>query len=419
MFLNRLRLKNIRCFDEIELDFSTEGGSPRKWTVLLGENGTGKSTILRSIGLVTSGSDALTELLSRPEHWIRQGARRGLIEADLVAPTGDVSTLILEIDRTKSVAETISRSLESLDHLNVALKRSAANYFVCGYGVSRRMSVRDVRRAKTSGFKDIRAQCIATLFDADALLNPLESWAMDLDYQREGPGLDIIRSALDGFLPGLKFEQINRTAGQVWFSTDDGVIPLQLLSDGYQNVATLMGDLLYRITETFDKDEMPLRSTGLLMIDEIDLHLHPKWQRFLISLLNDKLPNYQLIVTTHSAITAQQAVEDSLHSLKRVGKSVTLQEFEGDPASLLVGQLLMTDAFGLKSDESLRIEEMKARYMALRDGANLSDGHADEMEDLKVRLAKVPVSTRSNAHVHGEAHELIQRITDELSKRGQ
>lgn len=91
------------------------------------------------------------------------------------------------------------------------------------------------------------------------------------------------------------------------FKTPEGEVPLDDLSDGYQNVAVWVGDLLYRITSTFGDYKSPLKARGVLLIDEIDLHLHTKWQRSLLSFLKNKLPNFQLIVTTHSPMVAQQA----------------------------------------------------------------------------------------------------------------
>ena len=65
-------------------------------------------------------------------------------------------------------------------------------------------------------------------------------------------------------------------------------------------VAAWIGDLLYRITETFEDYRAPLEARGLLLVDEIGLHLHPSWQRQLLDYISRKLPNFQRVVTTHS-----------------------------------------------------------------------------------------------------------------------
>jgi hypothetical protein len=92
---------------------------------------------------------------------------------------------------------------------------------------------------------------VASLFDPDALLAPLESWAMDMDYLREKTGIQTVRKVLNNFLPDVSFSRIDKKKGVLLFRTPDGVVPLRLMSDGYKNMACWIGDLLYRIMETF------------------------------------------------------------------------------------------------------------------------------------------------------------------------
>ena len=99
-----------------------------------------------------------------------------------------------------------------------------------------------------------------------------------------------VRKVLSDFLPELTFSKIDKKNRALLFKTEDGLVPLESLSDGYQNVAAWVGDLLYQITEIFDDYNNPLTVRGLLIIDEVDLHLHPKWQRILLDFLNTQLP---------------------------------------------------------------------------------------------------------------------------------
>lgn len=418
MFLTQLRLKNIRCFKDLLIDFGEAEGEPRKWTVILGENGTGKSTILRAIALITCGSDGLTDLLSHPDFWVRRGTTQGTIEAVVVTKEGEKRELSLNIGAKDTVSRIISNSIDSLAPLNAALEHTNRSYFVAGYGVSRRLSGKESRRSRTSRFENVRAQSVATLFDADATLNPLESWAMDLDYRKRQAGVGTVRKVLSDFLPGLTFERIDRDSGRLLFKTSDGIVPLQYLSDGYQNVAAWIGDLLYRISETFDDYKSPLNTRGMLIVDEIDLHLHPKWQRFLLSFLNKKLPNMQIVVTTHSVVIAQQAPENSLFYLMRKGKSIALEAFGSDPGTLLINQLLMTDAFGLDSDESLQVEELKDRYRKLRDKKTRSKGENSKLAKLARELKEIPVAGRANMVLQQDQIRLLRRIEKEIREIG-
>ena len=85
MFLKSIHLNNVKCFSDIDLSFEDENGDIRKWTLLLAENGMGKSTLLKAIGLVTAGSDAIADLLGEPSDWIRSETRGCEISAVLVA----------------------------------------------------------------------------------------------------------------------------------------------------------------------------------------------------------------------------------------------------------------------------------------------------------------------------------------------
>jgi hypothetical protein len=194
----------------------------------------------------------------------------------------------------------------------------------------------------------------------------------------------------------------------------DGIVPLQYLSDGYQNVAAWVGDLLFRISEAFDDYKSPLKARGLLIIDEVDLHLHPIWQRSLHTFLTKKLPNLQLLVTTHSAITAQQANENELNYLVRERKRINLRTFKDDPSKLLVSQLLMSDIFGLETDEALPVEKKKNRYRQLRDKSPIGTKEKDELERLKDELLSLPQAGVSNLTLHKEQIELMKKIQTEL-----
>jgi predicted ATPase len=417
MFLKSIRLVNVKCFEELDLSFQLEDGSMRKWTVLLGENGLGKSTLLKAIALVACGSEALTDLLTEPREWVRNGAEACEISAVLVTKQMEERNISLRIEREDLRKDVLFRNQESLSLIDRALAHASRNYFLAGYGAYRRYSSRDSRLQLTSGFHDVRAQSVATLFDPDATVNPIESWAMDLDYLENGTATEVIRDVLNGFLPNISFNSIDKKRGRLLFDTPDGIVPLELLSESYQSVVSWVGDLVYRVMQTFGDYRSPLSTRGLLLIDEIDLHLHPKWQRALLSFLDRRLPNFQLIVTTHSPVTAQQAGPGQLHYLTRPHEKIQIEQFTGDPRTLLVNQLLMTDVFGVESDESLEVQEKKARYAELRSQRSASPQEQAEMEELANYLTNVPQGGRSNLVLQEEQADLLRAIGKELRER--
>jgi hypothetical protein len=393
MFLKRLALQDIRSIEQLELSFETDEGQVRKWTLILGENGAGKSTVLRAAALVTAGSDALPELLEQPDAWIRIGSERCSIAADLVTADGEERHISLSWTRGQSIREIFEKNRETLDRLDAALSHADRNYFTVGYGTSRRLPGIRSSAPMREVYSHPRAARVATLFSNDAVLNPLDTWAMDLDYRRKGVGIDIIRSALGDLLPGIKLLRIDKAQRALLFETPDGPVALDQLSDGYQNAAGWCGDLLYRITETYQDYKHPLKARGLLLIDEIDLHLHPVWQRRLRQFLDEKMPNFQILATTHSPLTAQEAGAGELYFLRRPQPTapVELEQYRGAPNRLFTHQVLMSPAFGLESVNSKRVQDMRAEYEQLKGKtAQLRPTEKRRMNMLAEQLAELP-----------------------------
>lgn len=418
MFLRKLTLQNFKCFSKLELDFEQTPTRNRQWTLLLGENGTGKSNLLKAIALITCGSNALGEIVGSLDSWIAIGKPSCTIKACLTTKKGEERELALKIKRGDTLSRLVNSNQKALHLIDDAIDNAERNYFVVGYGASRRLvsSAAGSVGYTESGRYGSRADNIRNLFDAGATLNPLAAWIMDLDYREGKNGLAVIQEALNSFLPGISFHSIDKRQKQVLFQTNDGLVPLEQLSDGYQNMAAWIGDLLYRITETFHDHRHPLHARGLLLLDEIDLHLHPKWQRLLYDFISEKLPNFQVIATTHSALTAQQAGEGELFALRRnTRQAVELIPFIGSPQQLLVNQLLMSPVFGLATDESREVETAKQQYTQLKArGKNLTDSEKRELAVLSSRL--VETRPQRNTPLIGDPEmDLLQRIEASLN----
>jgi energy-coupling factor transporter ATP-binding protein EcfA2 len=367
MYLSRIALTNVRSMASLAIDFGAgpeaPAGTNRRWTLLLGENGCGKSTVLRAIGLLLAGSEALPELLGDADAWIRNGMRQCRIAGTLVTAKGERREIALELHRGDGLRQIFERNAQTLEALDAAIRHADRNYFVLGYGVSRRPPETGQRASgplddTARSSRSPRARALASMFSPDASLVSLQRWAMDLDYRRGEAALAPIRAALNQLMRGMNFSRIDKASGQLIFKTVDGEVPLNQLSDGYQNMAAWCGDLLFRITEAFPDRKDPLATRGVLLIDELDLHLHPVWRRQLVDFLSNLLPNFQFIATTHSALTAQQSGEGELFVIRREGakQRPTLVPFVGEPRLMMLHQLLMSPMFGLESTDSVAVE---------------------------------------------------------------
>ena len=430
MFLRSLSIRNLRSIGDLSISFEVQDTKDkiitRKQTLLLGQNGTGKSSLLRAIALLTAGSNSLGELLGQTDDWIRNGADTCELVAVLATKQGVERTVRLTLQRGASLREVLAQNEESIDQLESALNHADRNYFVVGYGASRRLNTgENAWYSQRGAYSSDRSNNVATLFRNDAELNPLTAWAIDLDYQAESPetSSQVIRQSLDDLLPGVRFHAIDKARKQLLFETAEGVVPLHLLSDGYQNMTAWIGDLLYRISTIFRDYRTPLEARGLLLIDEVDLHIHPVWQRHLLAFLRRKLPNFQIVATTHSPLTAQQAAEGELFSLQRGPQAgqVELVPFAGNPQKMLLHQLMMSEAFGLETDESVAVEEAKNTYRALHDKkeshAPLTLAENYQLKQLSTELRELPGATQySNTLLDADQMALLQQLKQELSR---
>ena len=420
MFLREIELTNFKCHEYLFLSFETdsESKSNRKTTFLLGENGTGKSALLKAIALITAGSSALGDLLGVPDELIKNGKKFCEISAALTTAEGEERRIKLRIDRGFHLKNIIERNTDSLELIDRAITHADRNYFVIGYGASRRLNRGSQFFGSGSDFSSPRSLNIQSLFNPDAQMVSLSSWAMDLDYTGKGDGLKTVKKALDAFLVGnVKFKSIDKEKKQLIFSTSDGDVPLNQLSDGYQNVSAWVGDLMYRINENFKNFKDPLKARGLLLIDEIDLHLHPKWQRQLHAFLMTKLPNFQIKATTHSTFNAQQSDENELYALRRDRKKVELIPFRGAPNKMLLHQILMSPVFGLETDESLKVEEakFKLREISLKGKKSIADEKA--IDKYSRTLDESSFNVRTNGLLSNKDLDLLNTINQELKSK--
>lgn len=370
MYLASIQLKNFRAVRDMTLDFQGGGpdGATRRWTVLLGENGCGKTSVLKAIGLLLAGSEALPDLLGAADQWIHNGETQAELRAVICTAEGEERKVSLALHRGDGRDTVIKRNAKGLALLDAAIRHADRNYFIAGYGAFRRPP--DASSQRSSSWEPGRASQLATLFSHSAQLVSLEHWAMDLDYRNGKKGRQVIADALAKLLPGMSFLGIDKESRSVMMSTVDGHVPLRQLSEGYQAMAAWAGDLLFRMTETFKDRVDPLNARGVLLIDEMDLHLHPVWKRTLVNFLDQAFPHLQIIATTHSPLSVQQCREGELYVVKREEGVPRLWPFKGDPSNLRLSELFLSPLIGLDTLDSPRVAALRdqARDIELKAG---------------------------------------------------
>jgi hypothetical protein len=415
VFLKRILLENVRSIASCEISFERAPGEPRRRTILLGDGGAGTSTILRSIGLLLAGRNALLHLLPTPDHWIRNGSRSCMLLAEIVSPGNEMLQIEIGIKRGDSSAKVLERNSGSLKMLDGLIGKDDAAYPLFGYGASRRLTSTD--SADTTTFQRVRN--LSTLFSSDATIPSFEAWALDLA-ARSRKGNTLVRDALDGLLPGARFHAIDRRKGVITFETADGIVPLAELGDGARGLVVWFGDLLRALVEAFPDRKDPLAASGLLLIDELELHLHPTYERLLLGTLAEKLPNFQIVAATHSPLTAHQARSGELFVLQRPDSDgpAMLHQYQGDPSRLMLHQILVSPLFGLDTGDSAEVEKLRREHRELgsQPSRAMSPSERRRAEELEEEIRDLP---RWNSMLPGEEEKLalLKSIEQAVSRR--
>jgi energy-coupling factor transporter ATP-binding protein EcfA2 len=357
---DRLHLRNVRCFREATLELD-----PRV-TVLLGENGSGKTTLVEALAWLGAVEEA------EPAEFPR--ARR--------AKSGEMA--LVQAGRPRPAARWMFGSQGD------GSRKTPTERPLFAYGRYRRVLFPEepglgppptpAQDLDELAHRAGRGRAV-TVFEPDNhLLRDLSRYLGALHLGREiDPRLEKVWERLNRSLPelgqgieGVVMER-GRTRyvpkvvrhGQGW--------ELRELSDGYQAILVVIFDLILRYAYLFLDLENPLDGAATVAVDEVDLHLHPRWQRVVVRQLTSLFPNTQLILTTHSPAVVQGAID-------RRHRVITLQEGKDgvQPRALTerelkslegaeIGSVLLEDRlFDVRSRYSPVFGEVEERVAALQ-----------------------------------------------------
>jgi predicted ATP-binding protein involved in virulence len=247
------------------------------------------------------------------------------------------------------------------------------NFHIYAYGVSR-------YPAKTSLSESVCEDC-DSLFYQDKYLVNIEEWLMQLDYaaknekETAASRLAKIKELLCGNLfpeiVDFKFETSDTLHNSVLFQTTDGWFRYTQLGYGYQSMLSWVIDLCKRMFERYPDSENPLSEDAIVLVDEIDLHLHPMWQRDVISFLSKVFPNVQFIVTTHSPLVIQSMNDVNLYVLHREGNKVKVERSSVSNFKGWTVEEILRDTMQLESD--IHSDEYQESIQKFDEGLDQND----------------------------------------------
>lgn len=356
MYIKKVEFTNLRCFKHGEMDFRYPGdgitvpdGVPNLENVnlILGVNGAGKTTALKAVALSLMAQMPSTGFV--PDSLIRREKRSYHKFASIKLDTHPHKNTYSEYThyfeaRIKKIHET--EQLVSMNNLQdkVFYNPRSPEYFIVAYGATRRTETGNFEASYRRKLRSERYERVAGLFEDHLAMSPFQQLISD-----ELSKIIKFKHLLEKLLP-YSLELLLLSDSHVSFEQDGIQISLAGLSDGYRAYVGWVMDLLHHLKNICPPKKKFEDLTGVVMVDEIDLHIHPSWQKTIIEQVARALPNLQFIFTTHSPIVAGSVSRQNLWIVKTAedGSSI-LERPNREIYGLNADQILTSDIFGLQS----------------------------------------------------------------------
>jgi uncharacterized protein (TIGR02646 family) len=353
--IDRIVVHNLKVVKDLELTMPTSSDPDlTAWLTLLGENGSGKSTVLQAVGLALMGKKYRDALKLDASTYVRHRAESGYVDVYL---TGGTEPIHLEFSASSK-----------------RFKGSPAEpkVLLLGYGATRLLPRGNAKPQSTSAVARVD-----NLFNPFVPLGDAHTWLLGLDPKSFSTVARRLKKLL--FL-----------APQARFGRDDGRVevsglPLEQLSDGSQSVLALAADIISVMISRWSAMEA---AEGIVLIDELGAHLHPRWRMRIVTSLREVFPRVQFLVSTHDPLC--------LRGLKD-GEVVVMQRNEQNEAvaltdvpsveSLRVDQLLTSEFFGLYSTVDPTLDQLFDDYYFLKAKPHRTKADQRRLGDLEKELA--------------------------------
>jgi len=404
MYVRELELAQFRCFDRerIELQVPQSEREGSNVTLLLGNNGAGKSSILRALALTT-----LCGIIDQsgfvPRYLVRWSSERKDKQASLTATVElteqDAPGLTEDQRRVEQVEARIVRRrdterVEGPDELHGAWEglydEDAASFLVLGYGATRREDFSEsFDPAAQRKHRSARYQRVASLFEDQVALVPLRAWLPRASKDRRDEVIELINSLMPEAVRLLRPLQTNEHGDLIWLQ-DATMTPQSALSDGYRGFIALIGDIVYQLQKVAPRKTRLRELSGIVLIDEIDLHLHPSWQRVVAPTFARVFPRLQFVMTTHSPIVTGTLRAQNIIVLELARSSdedsdgyprVVAKRLHETVHGLNADQILVSDYFGLSTTRAPAAVDSQ-RELARRAAADDKDAAVEFVRQL-------------------------------------
>lgn len=334
MKVARLKLNNYGGFSTLDMKFSPN------MNVLTGPNGSGKSTVLRAVAhmlnlftyrLAETKSVALTDAsIKNGENYTSiqiecDGSRGAVSWGSARARTGKLAPY-------KSHLENLNQYVKNLK-ADYTVNPALVNFPVIAYYPTSRTWFDIPQRIRTQHiFTPLHTYAGSPISGADfrlffewyrqrqeeenrCKLRHYAAGNAELGETWQDGGLKVVRKVFSCFFENFAYMSVESSPMRLEICKDGAKLSFQQLSDGEKALLSLVSDIAFRLYLANTNMKNPLEGTGIILIDEIELHLHPAWQRTVIPNLQKIFPNCQFIISTHSPLVLNRIENGSVYSL--------------------------------------------------------------------------------------------------------
>jgi predicted ATP-binding protein involved in virulence len=348
MKIKQLRMQSFRGISDLILDLDPQ------LNLLIGNNGTGKSSILDCIGAFIEHISDQVKLLYQNQNNLNQFIAKQFkpIFKDDDIPVGITEEIEIQlrailnsldfqicIQRMRGTPSKVSVEIKDLSLATNYLKslfHAESIPVLIYYSVKRDIlfealpdSIEDKNYSILNAYNRafIGGQVIfKEFFEWFKLLEELENERIRDNPNYRDKQLESVRQAIYTFLPEFKDLRIRRRPElRMTVTKNDAELTINQLSDGEKNLLAMVGDLARRLAIANPEMEKSEQGSGVVLIDEIELHLHPKWQRMVIPALLRTFPNCQFIITTHSPQVLGEVKDGKIYRLANTESGVTAE----------------------------------------------------------------------------------------------
>lgn len=318
MKVSNIVLHNFRKYEHARFNFHDH------FTVLIGDNGAGKTTILDALALMLStylqGSkiktgrsvigpdDARFIIRTKEGQFFREPQKDVYLTSESIFRGSTIYWQRDIGDRGGKAKDLVNMGAE--DRYLISKGESPELPLLLYYGAGRLWDVhRDIETEKPGSQLDAYRFCLDPKSDQKAF----EKWFKKLSFselQKKNTisALDVVKEAVLTCIPDAKMFYHDTDEDQIMIDLENsGLMPFNYLSDGYRNMVAMVADIAHRASRLNPHfgTTAAKETSGVVLIDEIDLHLHPKWQRRVVGDLQSAFPRIQFIATTHSPFILQ------------------------------------------------------------------------------------------------------------------